>query len=270
MRLHIVMVVLNCLSLTKQAVESINTKLPYSLHIVDQDSNDGTREWAESHSSMNFWYHRFTPRTCLSEAWNLGIREALKDPECEYIFIPNNDVIFHKTTIDNLIESIDKLGYAMVTGNNVQPEMPLASMQMRDEWGDWDHDSRPIQSWIDEGPDFSCFLIKRDFTAKYGYFDENFKPAYCEDQDMHIRLNRAGANAKRMSRAPYYHIASQTLAGNSNIAPEIYAGHEKNKGYYRSKWGVEHGEALKGGGHATPYGDPTKDIKFWYGSEKYD
>jgi GT2 family glycosyltransferase len=271
MKLHIVMVVLNCLDMTKAAVDSIKTKHPYSLHIVDQESTDGTKEWAEGkQNGKDFWYHRYSPKVALSEAWNRGIKESLSDPECEYIFIPNNDVIFHPTTIDNLIESIDETGYAMVTGENIAPRMSIDQMMAQEKHGDKDFDMRPITSWMEEGPDFSCFMIKSGFTDQYGWFDENFYPAYCEDQDIHIRIIRAGGHAKRISRAPYYHFASQTIAKNPGITGLVHEGHAKNLNYYREKWGGDHNNVLEGKlGYQTPFNDPTNDHRFWRGCDKY-
>ena len=263
------MVALNCVDLTIAAYKSIQSKEDFVFHLIDQASTDGTKHWADRMGSDRFFHHTFNPRVSLSEAWNRGIQESLKDPECQYIFAPNNDVLFHKTTIDNLMWGIDKLGHAMVTGENIQPKMTLEEMNARESWGSWEHDSKPVNSWLEEGPDFSCWMIKRDFVKKHGWFDENYKPAYCEDQDMHIRIRLAGNHAKRLTIAPYYHIASQTVAKNANIRAEVHEGHQKNIGYYREKWGGEHGELLKGNGFKTPF-NQGKSFKWWEGCEKYE
>lgn len=269
-KLHIVLACLNCLKLTRQTVDSIKTEHTYSIHIMDQESNKDFEDWANSRSnSKDFWHHRFAPRVSLSEAWNKGIQESIKDEECEYIFLPNNDVVFHKSTIDNLTKAIDRLGHAMVTGDNVQPRMDLDTMQKSDDWGNEEFDSRPIKSWLDEGPDFSCLMIKRDFPEKYGWFDENFKPAYCEDQCCHIRIIKAGGHAKRITKAPYYHHSSQTLIKNPTMAGTIGQGHVNNKYYYVKKWGCDHALALNGKAYDKPFNDDSKSLRWWDGCEKY-
>lgn len=269
MRLHIVIPVLNCLDLTKQALGSIKASQGFTIHIMDQNSTDGTDEWAKQQADKpDFWHHRFTPKVSLSQAWNEGIKEALRDPDCEYIFIPNNDVVFHEKTIDNLVFAMDELGYAMVTGENVAPRMSLHQMHDKKDHGDWAHDSRPITSWLEQGPDFSCFMIKRDYVEKIGWFDENF-PVYSEDCDAHIRMLRLGEVAKRITIAPYYHIASQTMAKNSNIAGEIHESHAFGLRYYREKWGADHAQALDNSGYQKPYNDQNKTPRFWRGVEKY-
>jgi len=270
MKLHIVIPVLNCIDLTKQAVESFVSKVDYSIHIIDQASTDGTKQWAEANQNNNFWYHGYYPRVSVSEAWNRGMQESIRDPECQYILVTNNDVIYHKTTINNLIDSMDRLNLAMVTAENIAPKMSVAAMNVQNEWGDIEFDNQPITSWMQEGPDFSCFMLKRDFPETYGWFDENYYPAYVEDQDAHIRIRKTGGHAKRMTKAPYYHIASQTIAKNQQITAETHAGHNSNKGYYQKKWGASHGEMLKGKGFNTPFNDPLKPIWWWKGCEKYD
>jgi len=268
MKLHIIMVVLNNLDLTKQAISSITTRYSYALHVMDQNSTDGTEEWAKHNPAV--LYKRFSPQVALSEAWNLAIREALLDPECEYIFVPNNDVIFHTATIDALIEGIDTLGYAMVTGDNVCPKLSLEEFRQLQNPGDTDHDSRPITNWREEGPDFSCFMIKRDFVEKVGYFDENFYPAYFEDNDCHIRILKAGLHAKRLSKAPYYHLASQTIRNNPQLQPIISDGFRKNQSYFILKWGAMPADVMDGQGYSAPYNEAEKSWKHWRGADKYE
>lgn len=265
MKLHIVMVALNNAKMTQEAMESIVSPMPYSIHLMDQESSEQF-----DLSGFDSLYRRFSPRVSLSEAWNVGINEALEDPECEYIFIPNNDVVFHNVTISALIWGLDNLGYAMVTGENVAPRYTIDDFKAIESPGSIEFDKRPITNWREEGPDFSCFMIGRNFVDKFGYFDENFYPAYCEDQDMHVRIVKGGSHAKRLTTAPYYHFGSRTVVNNTNLIGIISQGHEKNKGYYRQKWGNEHPSVLDGQGFATPYNEPDRDIKYWRGSEKYE
>ncbi len=262
MKLHIVMVALNNAQMTSDAIKSIQSPIPFYIHLMDQESTEQFTIQVDD-------YKRFSPRVPLSKAWNEGIKRALEDEECEYILIPNNDVLFHADTIKNLIYGIDNLDYAMVTGENVAPRYSVDVFHMLEKPGDLKFDCRPITNWREEGPDFSCFMIKRDFVSKFGFFDENFTPAYCEDQDMHVRIIKGGSHAKRLTTAPYYHFGSQTLAHNHTIAPEVSNGHMRNQQYYRKKWGNEHGEVLDNNGYQTPFNE-DKPIWYWGGCEFYD
>lgn len=298
-KLHIVMPVINCLEMTKDAIDSIRSKVPYKILLIDQDSNDGTKEWAGNVKTptlnvvgqsdipwRHFEYICNSPRIPLAAAWNQGAIKAFEDPECEYVAIVNNDVIFHPKTFDHLMAFMDKTGYLMVTADNVKDRMSVDTMlrlELPEQYTDYD--CQEITDWRAEGPDFSCFMISRKFLEVVGYFDENFIGAYCEDQDAHVRIRRAyqhvlqfndqgvdanRVHAKRLTTAPYYHFASQTLVRNIPLRQEITNRHGQNKNYYLQKWGAEHPEAMDGKGNIQPFGDARRNWKFWEGSEKYE
>lgn len=288
MKLHLVCPVINCLDLTQQALDSVKSEKEWNFILIDQDSNDGTMEWGQTQMATrpNFKYVRNSPKIALAAAWNQGVQMALQDPECEYIAIVNNDVIFHPRTFDHLMAFMDKTGYLMVTADNVKDRMSAEVMKQMELPNQFtDYDCWPIEGWRAEGPDFSCFMISRQFIKTIGWFDENYAGAYCEDQDTHVRINRAyrhakqhndqgiepeRIHAKRLSTAPYYHFASQTIARNVTLRPEIVNMHMKNQSYYIKKWGGEHPFAMDGGGNTQPFGDARYNWKWWEGSEKYE
>ena len=259
MKLHINTVVINGLDYTKKFIESIQTKHDYKLRIIDAGSEDGTQEWCRE-QGIDCWRR---PNN-LSANWNFAIEEALKDPECQYIFIPNNDVVFHKDTIDNLIEALEESEFVMVTGNNVAPTHSVEAMKAIEVKDDKSTDYARIKDWREEGPDFSCFMIKRDFVEKIGWFDENFTPAYFEDNDMHYRIQLAGYHAKRISRSPYYHYGSTTV----RINPKLGLGSHRTAGVFQQKWNATPSACMDGKGWKHPYNDTSKDHKFWKGQNE--
>lgn len=263
-KLHITCPVINAWKYTRGMIDSIQTKYEYKLRVIDQESDDGSQDRCRD---LGIDCFRKAPRVSLSEAWNFGINESLKDEQCEYLLIVNNDIIFHKDTIDTLIEAIDITGYAMVTGDNVAPHYrDIETFKNLTPPTDREFDYKPITNWREEGPDFSCFMIKRDFVEKYGYFDENFYPAYHEDCDMHVRMLKSGGHAKRISRAPYYHYGSMTV----KINPKLGLGASRTSGVYNAKWGAPHPAVMDGKGYKTPYNDPNMNFKQWKGCEKYE
>lgn len=289
-KLYIIMPVINCLDLTEAAFNSIRTKYPWSFILIDQDSNDDTNRWGgemvhkvmtedKERGLQEFIYLRNSPKIALAAAWNQGIKKAFEDSECKWVLVPNNDILFHPKTIDHLIAFMEKTGYLMVTADNVKDKMsPEVMMQMELPMEFTDFDTWEIKDWRSEGPDFSCFMINRDTIEVLGWFDENFHGAYCEDQDYHARLNRAWrhisehkdkgidpgrVHAKRLSTAPYYHYASQTLVKNIPLRHDIAIQHGKNHDYYVRKWGGEHGAVMDGAGNMQPFGDASKNWKDW-------
>ena len=275
------MPVINCIDLTKDAIFSIRYREGSMVHLIDNASTDGTHEWGNAMNNdtmaggniMNYVRNE-TPKG-VAASWNQGIRLAFEDPECKYVAVLNNDILLHEKTLEHLVSFIDKTGYIMVTGDNIKDRMSIDVMVQQELPKEYtDFDLNEISDWRAEGPDFSCFLITRETIDYIGWFDERFEGAYCEDQDYHARINRAWRwglehgepnpakmHAKRLSTAPYFHYASQTLIRNNDLKHSISTYHGRNQAYYLQKWGAEHPQVMDGEGNATPFGDATKSWK---------
>lgn len=96
------------------------------------------------------------------------------------------------------------------------------------------------------GPDFSCFMLSKECHSKYR-FDENFLGAYFEDNDYHYRMQVGGDGSRIFGvNIPYLHFASQTVNRSPEIAAAFAKKFERNRDYYRLKWGGDPGsEAFK-------------------------
>lgn len=283
MKLFCIIPVINCLELTKAAIDSIHS--PCTIILIDNNSDDGTREWGERMDGQvmthgkKLKYIRNDVRLSVAASWNQGIKLAFEDAECEYVAVLNNDIILHPKTLEHLMAYMDKTGYLMVTGDNIKDRMsPETMIQMELPVPYTDFDLWPIEGWRSEGPDFSCFLINRETIRIIGWFDEKFEGAYCEDWDYHKRIQTARehiekhndqnikssmAHAKRLSTAPYYHFASQTIIRNVELRTAISASHGRNQNYYLEKWGGDHPEVMDGGGNKTPFGRADMDWTDW-------
>lgn len=283
MKLYVVMPVINCLELTKEAIESIQT--PCTIILIDNASTDGTQRWAQGINGdgltfdKKLHYVRNEEAKGVSASWNQGVKIAFEDPECQYVAILNNDIILHRKTLPHLMAFMDHTGYLMVTGDNIKDRMSievLVRLELPTPFTDFD--CWKIEGWRAEGPDFSCFMINRETIRVIGWFDEKFEGAYCEDQDYHARCSRARQHIavhndqgidvskvhfKRLSTAPYYHYASQTLARNIPKRHDISIRHGKNQHYYIEKWGGEHPFVMDGGGHVSPFGRADMNWRDW-------
>ena len=279
MKLYVVMPVVNCLELTMGAIDSIYT--PCKILLIDNASTDDTRFWGNKMNNQELPYGKIleyirndTPKG-VAASWNQGIKRAFEDPECEYVAVLNNDIVLHPKTLDHMIAFMQKTNYLMVTADNIKDRMSietLLKMELPTPYTDFD--TWKIEGWRAEGPDFSCYLINRETIRVIGWFDENFEGAYCEDQDYHARCQRARdhigkhndqgieverVHFKRLSTAPYFHYASQSLARNPGIRHDVTINHGKNQSYYIRKWGGEHPFVMDGGGFVQPFGDATKN-----------
>ena len=182
-KLYIVMPVVNCLEMTREAFLSIQSKTHWTLILIDNASTDDTKNWAEAmhkaistgNPSWDFIYIRNEERKSVAQSWNQGVKRAFEDPDADYVAILNNDIILHEKTLDHLIAYMDKTQYLIVTGDNAKDRMSvdvMKQMELPHEYTDFD--LWPIEGWRAEGPDFSCFMIRRETIRVLGWFDENY------------------------------------------------------------------------------------------------
>lgn len=158
----------------------------------------------------------------VSRSWNYGI-ELAGIEGLDYALVCNDDIFFDAGTIIKLVEAMEGSEFDMVTGLNRR-----------------DRTATEVPDYP-EAPDFSCFMVRPDFLDKYGLFDEEFFPAYFEDNDMHYRMKLAGGKAVCRTDATFYHYGSvtQNWEGKPAVTSQMF---EKNRAYYVRKWGGSPGK----------------------------
>lgn len=192
----------------------------------------------------------FNKENSVSRAWNIGIRKGLETYKSDYVWVVNNDIVCNNNTLDNLVKFAEK-----------HPEAIM--------WTASEHsDLRTIKSAPEglafaESPHFSCFLVDDRLFDLVGTFDQNIKPAYTEDNDMHYRIKLAGEKALITTSAKFYHFGSRTIKSDSELEIENNATHGKNNVYYEEKWGGLPGKEV----YTTPYMTKDKDWKYWEGQD---
>ena len=159
----------------------------------------------------------------VAKSWNWGIRQAVADG-CTHILVSNDDVEFDPLIIPVLITAFDHDSrILMTTAYNTRDGEQCGEDQ-------YDH------------PDFSLFMIPQRFLDVMGPFDEQFWPAYFEDNDMSQRMKEGNWRTLTPHSAPMYHWGSRTIR---ELAPmKAMNDHffEKNKAYFRQKWGFVPGK----------------------------
>lgn len=231
MRIGIVIPVLNQFEKAVRAIESINTRYDYEVKIIPQYKVDQP----------------------LAAAWNQGLDWSLWRHH-SFTLIINDDILFTKQCIDNMVDSflrMEKENYcAMITGNNIR-----GLFDDPDHALEYETDVRAYQ----ECPDFACFMVRPTIKTRVGSFDENFSPAYFEDNDYHYRIKLAGLYAFNDVSAPYYHYGSQTQNANSDLPVVPPFAFELNRSYYIDKWGGEPGKET----YMHPYNNPSLNYYQW-------
>lgn len=176
----------------------------------------------------------------VSGAWNLGMLRAYSDGY-KYALICNDDIKFTPNAIRSMHNLMLDTGACLVSPN---------------QNGGGDVNSAPQEG----GADFFCFMVDiPKLINNCGLFDENFRPAYFEDNDMHRRMQLAGVLSYILPNAIVMHHGSATQNFNPSAPACPPAQFENNRNYFVNKWGGEPGRET----FDKPFNDPSKSIKDW-------
>lgn len=154
---------------------------------------------------------------CLAKAWNLGLREIFKNHD--FAVVTGNDSILPtKTQLDSMIECLGK-----------NPLYGIVSAIPKGMVGG----DKPIKHG--DGS-FSLFAISKKTFEDVGGFDEDFKPAYFEDNDYLERLWQKGYTPRQLDIV-YYHIFQATMKYGDEIKRSYGEYMNKNLELFRKKYG---------------------------------
>jgi len=221
-KVSIIMLTFNQKETTIKCIESLkrNTEADYELIIVDNGSNDGTREYLngikKEQDNIKLIFNE--KNIGFAKANNQGIVLA----EGEYILLLNNDVLLTKGWLNRLIacaESDPEIGVVGPCTNkavgqqvvDVQIEMEdqliqkYAYMQLMKNAGNWFETHRIIGF---------CMIIKKEVIERVGMLDERFGPGGFEDYDFCLRVKQAGYKVMIASDVFIYHIGGQGYSNN--------------------------------------------------------
>jgi len=195
------------LKLMLQSVDA-GTVVPSHCIVVD----NGDRLITEELPRTKMEVHVSRPGTNLGVAggWNRVMRvcdDLWAGSEVVHALITNDDIVFGAKTIENMTTLMQR-----------QEQMVVAA---------------------DGGEAFSCFLMDRRLFHKVGSFDEQFHPAYFEDNDYVRRMQLLGETFVVAERADgYSHTRSATLSTYTQSEMQAHHGSfEANRNRYILKWG---------------------------------
>lgn len=205
----------------KKLVDSIDYPINHFVIFNNNGRGHITKELDELSHTYNKYIKNF--KVChlpsnlgCAASWNLIIKSYVTAP---YWVICNSDISFYPGTLEKLVNTVlfdSEVGIIHASSN-----LPIV--------GSWE-----------------AFLIRDFVIQKYGLFDENLYPAYCEDFDYLLRIIADNNNVKRIilenklirgDSESYEEGGSQTWKVEINLKNSIDNAHELNKEYMKSKWG---------------------------------
>jgi hypothetical protein len=223
----LVVPVLNRFDMFTEMMETVDT--PVQLFVIDQWRNNRGVSWA----------------------WNEGMRRA-RSAGYKHAVIANDDLKFRPGSLRGIYDAIVDTGATLVSPN--QQRHP-ARVGTYEDMG------------IRSGADFFCFAIDIEQTVSgAGWFDEQFFPAYFEDNDMHRRMRLAGLTSLIHTGHIVFHEGSMTQKFDKKNPNVDGAKFEAVRSYYDLKWGgtPEHES------YNTPFNRPELTVRDWNGSAILD
>ena len=178
---NISVVTFNRLEKTKFCLESIfrNTEVPFMLTVVDNNSEDGTRDWLLSNAFPISRVVLLNQNIGIAKASNIAWRDG---PKAYYVKLDNDIVIEKRGWLRELVElcdNVDKLG---VVAYNVEGRRFREASQ------------GPLKFQIkDQGNLGGCsIMIPQRTWEKLGYWCEDYGLYGEEDADYGFRVQKLG------------------------------------------------------------------------------
>ena len=207
-------------------------------------NNDGTGRYNQELDEIARQSHMYIDKfkVCnlpgnigVAAAWNLIIKSKLMS---EYWIIVNDDVMFTPGLLKRFAEQVKR------------PELDFICAKRG-----------PVFPF-----NFELFLVRDSAINKYGLFDENLYPAYCEDMDYIMQfLSNPGTYVVDLEveylhghSTEYSEGGSQSSKHNPILKQLVFDAHMKNQEYLDKKW-------TQGWRYGTP--ELQKDLDFSYDLE---
>lgn len=224
MKLSIITLTHNKLSYTKKFVESLFRYTDdFELIIVDNASTDGTREFISKIPNA---------KLILNEdnlGYSKGNNQGLSIAEGEYIAFFNNDILLYPNWFENVEKVFQQENVGFISPRHINPHYDNTNERHYIKFFRKNFSyKKDYEKNFDECV-FSCVVTKRSVIDNIGDFDENFTPAFFEDNDLKYRAIEAGYGVYVANNVCFFHFGSITSANNDyNL--------KKNREYYFSKY----------------------------------
>lgn len=183
-------------SLLQQTID----KQRYEIILVDNDSNDGTKEIIKEYCNKDKRVRMIiNPIRGIACSRNIGLKEAVYD----YIAFTDADCVLPKNWLEILINGFKKyymldnmvvaVGGANLPPQNTSKFYDAVSITLNTFWGNHASTQGKIyleDTFIDHIPTVNI-LYKKNVLLKFKGFDESFGNI-CEDPELNHRLSKAG------------------------------------------------------------------------------
>ena len=234
----------NNLHLTRICLDSVfrNTSWPnWEVIVIDNASTDGApgylRELEARHDNVRCIFNE------RNEGFARAINHGIAAAGGEYLVLLNNDTIVTRGWLTTMLRYVDAHGdVGMVgpatnlAGNEARIDVDYASIEEMEAFAE-----RYTREHADEAMalnmlGFFCAVIPRRVFDEVGPLDERFGIGMFEDDDLSLRVRRAGYRLVCIDGAFVHHFHSATWRRFSQ--KEYLHLFETNRAKFEEKWGI--------------------------------
>lgn len=205
---------------------------PLEIIIVDDGSMDNTREVVKSYPVKYIYQENRGP----ASARNRGFRKSKGD----IIAFIDSDCIAKKDWLENLIKGFDSPEVGAVAGSyDIANPQSVLSRLIHEEIK-WRH--LGFKKYIRAFGSYNV-VIRREVFEKVGGFDETYRTASGEDNDLSYRILKAGYKIRFMPNALVAHYHTENLFK--------YLREQYRHAFWRMKLYKDHPDMIKGDDYTT-------------------
>jgi GT2 family glycosyltransferase len=233
MRVDIVTVAYNCGSDVERLIDSAESdRHRVGVHLFLHSAHGPTASaCARLAARPQVRYRPIGWNQGLSRSWNEGLLDAF-GRGADLVIVANDDIVFGPGDLDRLAGTAAEHPESFIVtcaGPHVGYRYRLPSHG------------------------YACFAVNPIALERIGCFDENFFPAYCEDQDYSRRAALAGLPESNCPDTEVTHRGSASIGRDPFLAAANAQTHGRNLEYYRRKWGGDAGKER----FTSPFDDPA-------------
>lgn len=200
----------------------------FDLIIIDNASGDGTVEYLKQLEQEK------DNITIIYNSENLGYskgnNQGLKLVNTEYTALLNNDILLSPGWEEPLLKKLNEPLTGMVSSNAIQSRFVKQNKFLRCAK---EYAGKAKEKYYETVKcDFSCVMFKTSLINSIGYLDENYSPAYFEDDDFCVRTILAGFKNYISSQSNIYHKTSTS----GKKMPELEQICKRNEKYFFDKF----------------------------------
>jgi GT2 family glycosyltransferase/tetratricopeptide (TPR) repeat protein len=246
---------------TRQCLESVlrHTRPPYELVLVDNGSGDDTPALLEAIKGREGPDRVEVIRNDENLGFARGCNQALRAARGAYLVLLNNDTVVTPGWLEGLIRhalsDYPNVGMVGPVTNYSRPpqlvEPGYTSLDDLDAFALRRRKELAGQTLEAERLAGFCLLLRREVLDGVGALDESFGVGFFEDDDLCVRVRRAGYKLLVAQEVFVHHHGSRTFR---NLGLDTTALLRDNLERFRAKWGP-----AEAAGYRLPSGEGRQD-----------